>query len=378
MRPILLSVLLAHLAAAQTPVRQSKPEHPAKRPNNLLMRDFKPASTLHLPQHEISRAKFPVIDIHNHVNDARSAGRNHKDPAELVRMMDQLNIKTLVILTGGWGARLQKVIDEMVKPYPGRFVTFTQVDWSRIDEPKFGEAMAEQVRDSVKRGARGLKILKELGLEVRDKSGHLIKVDDARLDPIWEECGRLNIPVAIHVADPEAFFRPIDPTNERYEELSQYPEWSFCCPPKFPTLKEILDARDQMIARHPKTTFILLHVGNWPENLDYVEQTLKRFPNTVVEFGAREAELGRQPRRAREIFLKYPDRVLFGTDMEPTAPLYRNYFRWLETADEYFPYFGYPVQGFWNISGLYLPDDVLRKVYSGNAERILSRYKGSQ
>ena len=188
MRPILLSVLLAYLAAAQTPVRQSKPEHPAKRPNNLApMRDFKPASTLHVPQHEVSRAKFPVIDIHNHVNDARSAGRNHKDPAELVRMIDQLNIKTLVILTGGWGARLQKVIDEMVKPYPGRFVTFTQVDWSRIDEPKFGESMAEQVRDSVKRGARGLKILKELGLEVQDKSGHLIKVDDSRLDPIWED-----------------------------------------------------------------------------------------------------------------------------------------------------------------------------------------------
>ena len=289
-------------------------------------------------------------------------------------MMDRLNIKTIVILTGGWGEDLQKVIDEMAKPYPGRFIVFTQVDWSRIDEPNFGEKMAAQIRDSVKRGARGLKILKELGLGVRDKTGQLIKVDDPRLDPIWSECAKLKIPVAIHVGDPEAFFHPIDNTNERYQELGNHPDWSFCCPPKFPTLQEILDARDRMIVKHRDTTFILLHVGNWPENLDFVEKTLDRFPNTVVETGAREAELGRQPRRARKMFLKYPNRILFGTDMTPTAAMYQNNFRWLETDDEYFEYFGFPKQGFWHISGIYLPDEVLRKVYHENAERILGQF----
>ncbi len=347
---------------------------PQRKQNDLLMRDYKPVSTLHVPEHQVLRAKFPVIDIHNHVNDSGVGGEEHRDPAEVVRMMDQLNIKTIVILTGGWGSALDKVVNEMVKPYPGRFVAFTQVDWSRIDEPNFGEAMAMQIRESVKHGARGLKVLKDLGLMVRDKSGKLVTIDDRRLDPIWAECGRLHIPVAIHIADPEAFFRPIDNTNERYDELMRHPDWSFCCPPKFPTLQELLDARDRVLARHPRTTFVLLHVGHWPENLDHVNRTLARFPNAVIELGARQAELGRQPRRARALFLKYPDRVLFGTDISPTAPMYRSYFRWLETDDEYFDYFGAPGQGFWKISGLYLPDDVLRKVYATNAERVLGRF----
>jgi predicted TIM-barrel fold metal-dependent hydrolase len=196
------------------------------------------------------------------------------------------------------------------------------------------------------------------------------------LDPIWSECGRLGIPVAIHVGDPEAFFRPLDNTNERYTELVHHPNWRFCCPPAYPTLEELLEARDRMLAKHPETTFILLHAGNWPENLDHVERTLARFPNTVIELGAREAELGRQPRRARALFLKYPNRVLFGSDSAPSLDMYRNYFRWLETEDEYFDYFGFPGQGFWKISGVGLPDEVLKKVYSENAARILNRFRG--
>lgn len=339
------------------------------RENTLLLRDFKPVSRLHVPVTEVPRAKFPVIDIHNHVNGAFGQQR---DPAALVAMMDRLNVKTIVILTGGQGERLQKVLDTMVKPYPGRFVAFTQIDWSKLPEPNFAEGQAAAIRDAVKRGARGLKVLKDLGLGVRDpETKKLIAVDDPRLDPIWAECGKLGIPVAIHVADPEAFFYPIDATNERYEELGQHPNWSFCCPPEFPTIQEIMAQRDRMLAKHPKTHFILLHVGNWPENLDHVENTLKRFPNTTVEFGARQAELGRQPRRAREMFLRFPDRVLFGTDASPSEAMYRSYFRWLETADEYFDYHGFPVQGFWKISGMHLPDDVLRKIYHQNAERIL-------
>jgi predicted TIM-barrel fold metal-dependent hydrolase len=278
----------------------------------------------------------------------------------------------VVILTGQWGQKLQRVVDEMVKGYPGRFMVFTQIDYSKIDDPK---AMVADLDDAVRRGARGLKVLKDLGLEDRDKSGKLIAADDPRLDPVWEECGRLGIPVAIHVTDPEAFFHPINGYNERYEELIEHPDWSFY-DHGFPTKEEVLAQRDRMFAKHPHTQFISLHVANWPENLDYVSSLLDRLPNVSVEFGAREAELGRQPRRAREFFLKYQDRIMFGTDATPDLDMYRNHFRWLETADEYFDYSGYPGQGRWKIYGMQLPDDVLEKVYHLNAERLFSQFKG--
>jgi predicted TIM-barrel fold metal-dependent hydrolase len=297
---------------------------------------------------------------------------DHVPPAELVARMDKLNIKTIIILTGMWGDKLQHVIDEMVKPYPGRFLVFVQIDWSKINDPNFSQEMVAQIDDGVRRGARGLKVLKDFGLGVKDKSGQFIKVDDPRLDPVWEECGKLGIPVSMHVTDPAAFFTPIDGNNERYEELIEHPDWSFYGP-QFPSKQSILDARDRVIAQHPHTTFIALHMANWPENLDYVGQELDRYPNMYVEFGAREAELGRQPRRAREFFMKYQDRIMFGTDNTPDEDMYQNHFRWLETADEYFDYWGYPGQGRWKIYGMALPDDVLEKVYHGTADKIFAK-----
>lgn len=346
----------------------------ADQTKTLLLKDYHPKSMLHLKETPVLRAKFPVIDMHQHVNDARGIG-DRLPPKEVVERMDRLNIKTMVILTGGWGDQLQTVIDEMAKPYPGRFIVFTQMDWSKIDNPKFGDLMEKQLDDAVRRGARGFKILKELGLGIKDKSGKLIPVDDARLDPVWEECGRLGIPVAIHIADPEAFFHPIDGENERYEELHEHPDWSFYGA-QFPSFEELLSARDRMIAKHPNTTFIVLHVGNWPENLDKVAAMMDRFPNTMIEFGGREAELGRQPRRARRLFLDYQDRVMFGSDNTPDEDMYQNDFRWLETDDEAFDYWGSPSQGRWTISGLSLPDQVLEKIYHLNAERLFSQFKG--
>jgi uncharacterized protein len=337
----------------------------------LLLKDFHPEAMVHLPAHTVERAKFPVIDVHNHTNDAMGIG-DRVEPKELVARMDRLNIKSMVILTGLWGDKLQKIVDEMVKPYPGRFYVFTQFDWSKINDPNFSQLMVQQLDDSVHRGARGLKVLKELGLGVRDASGKLIPVDDPRLDPVWDECGRLGIPVFIHVADPEAFFHPIDGKNERYEELNEHPDWSFYGP-QFPSLEELMAQRDRMFAKHPKTTFVALHFGSWPENMDFVERTLAKFPNVMVETGAREAELGRQPRRVRQVFLKYSDRIMFGTDEGAGEDMYRNYFRWLETDDECFPYSEYPGQGRWMISGMALPDEVLEKVYHKNAERVLGQ-----
>lgn len=344
----------------------------AEEKKTVLLRDFKPVSMLHVPQHKMDRAKFYVIDVHNHVNDAQGID-DHMDPKRVLQIMEATNVKTVVILTGLWGEKLQHVIDEMVKPNPGRFMVFTQIDWSKIDDPNFSQEMVQQLDDGVRRGARGLKVLKDLGLGVRDKTGKLIAVDDPRIDPIWEECGRLGIPVFIHSGDPEAFFHPIDATNERYEELIEHPDWSFYGP-QFPSLQEVLEARNRVFGKHPHTTFVSLHMG-WPENLPWVAKMLDEHPNVMVEFGAREAELGRQPRQTRELFLKYQDRVMFGTDNGMDEALYRNHYRWLETADEYFEPWGYPGQGRWMTYGLGLPDPVLAKIYHKNAERLFSQFK---
>lgn len=363
---LLASALHAQIGYQDAPDAESK--------KTLLLRDFAPVSMLHTQDHQVLRARYPVIDVHQHVNDAMGIG-DSIDPHELVAMMDRDNIRTMTILTGMWGDKLQQVLDRMVKPYPGRFLVFTQIDWSKIDDPDFSREMVAQIDDSVRRGARGLKVLKDLGLGVKDKSGKLVTVDDPRLDPIWEECGKVGIPVAIHVTDPEAFFNPIDGKNERYEELITHPDWSFYGP-QFPSKQSILAARDRVFARHPHTTFIALHLANWPENLAYVEEMLTKYPNVNVEFGARQAELGRQPRHAREFFIRFQDRVLFGTDNSPAEDMYRNMFRWLETDDEYFDYWGYPAQGRWKIYGLNLPDPVLQKLYSQNAEKLFAQFRG--
>ena len=370
---LLLTMLTARPARPQD--LRYKPDPNASEHMTLLLKDYDPKSMLHTAVHETPRAKFSVIDVHNHVNDPYGDGEKIP-PAEVVRRMDAANVQKIVILTGMWGDKLQSVIEKMVKPYPNRFIVFTQMDWSKIDDPNFSAEMVAQLDDAVRRGARGLKVLKDLGLGVEDKSGQFIPVDDPRLDPIWEECGRLGIPVAIHTSDPEAFFTSLDRHNERYEELNENPTWNFSGP-QFPSKARLLAERNHAIEKHPHTTFIALHVANWPENLDAVSDWLIKYPNMYVEFGAREAELGRQPRRARKFFLDYQDRILFGTDSEPQEQMYANYFRWLETPDEYFPYAGYPGQGRWMIYGMELPDAVLEKVYHKNAEKIFAQFQGT-
>ena len=361
-------------AAVAQEINYSHDPHAEKR-MTLLLKDWNPKPMVHLAQREVPRAKFYVIDVHNHVNDAGGIHGDDVPPADVVKAMDAANVRRIVILTGMWGEALQSVLDKMVKPYPDRFMVFAQMDWRRIDDPNFSQEMVAQLDDAVKRGARGLKVLKDWGLGVRDKNGKLVPIDDPRMDPVWEECGRLQIPVAIHSTDPEAFFTPTDAHNERYEELMRNPSWSFYGP-QFPSKQTLLEQRNHVFAKHPKTTFIALHIANWPENLDAVSDWLKQYPNMYVEFGAREAELGRQPRRAYKFFTEFQDRILFGTDAEPVPEMYSNYFRWLETQDEYFPYWGYPEQGRWEIYGLGLPDQVLEKVYHENAEKIFAQFGG--
>ncbi len=372
---IILGVLALGLLSATAAQQIRYGEQPgAAQRTTLLLRDYQPRSMLHLTAHPVQKARFPVWDVHNHVDDARGIGEPIPVP-ELIRNMDEVNVAKIVILTGGFGAALQRVLDNTAKVHPDRFIVFTELNWKKVNDPNFGQEMAQQIDDSVARGARGLKLLKDFGLGVGTADGKLLRLDDKRLDPVWEECGKLGIPVFIHTTDPEAFFTPVNAHNERYEELKANPSWSFY-DHGFPSKQELLEERNRVIERHPHTTFAALHVANWPENLDVVGQWLDKYPNMMVEFGARQAELGRQPRRTRKFFEDYQDRIMFGTDSEPVPEMYRNYFRWLETEDEYFDYWGYPGQGRWEIYGEGLPDAILEKVYHLNAERIFSQFHG--
>jgi predicted TIM-barrel fold metal-dependent hydrolase len=349
----------------------------------LALQEFQPRSMLVVPEHPVERARFPVVDVHTHPTfRTRSvqgvpqgeAVEGKTPPAELLTLMDRRNVRTLVNLTGGVGSGLAETVRIFQQPRPDRFVVFTEPSYDRIADPKYATWQADELGRAKKAGARGVKILKTLGLFLREQgtSGPLVKVDDPRFDPMWEACGALGLPVAIHVSDPVAFFLPIDARNERYEELIRHPDWSFHGK-DYPSNAEILAARDRVLERHPKTTFIGLHVAHASEDLSAAGAALDRFPNLHAEIAARIGELGRQPRASRQFFDRYQDRILFGTD-GPRDELYPIYFRFLETEDEYFDYSPGPIpsQGRWKIYGLGLSDQILRKVYSENAERLLS------
>jgi predicted TIM-barrel fold metal-dependent hydrolase len=363
---------------------------PAER---LALADYEPKSMLQVHETQIERARFPAIDIHTHITVSAksengvglSPDRKYLGtPDELLAVMDRKNLRTMVNLTGGYDAGLVEAIGKYDKSHPGRFITFTEPCYSRFLEPDYSRIQAQEIERAHQAGAKGLKILKTLGLYLRENitSGKLVKIDDPRFDPMWDACGQLNMPVAIHISDPVAFFTPTDRFNERYEELNNHPDWSFY-DHDFPTNAELLEARNRMFARHPKTQFIVLHVGNFSENLANVSENLDRFPNMSVDIAARIGELGRQPRTARRFFDKYQDRILFGTDATPHGDefpqqvfndkLYDIYFRFLETGDEYFDYAPakVPPQGRWRIYGVELPEPILHKVYNQNAARLL-------
>lgn len=361
----------------------------------LRLADFKPRSMLHVPKTRIERPRFPVIDAHVHltwsktVRSGVSVGEEivaFTTPEAILPVMDRKGIRSVVNLTGGVGKGLEESIRLFDHAAPGRFITLTEPSFGLFEEANFSQLQADAIDHAHRVGARGLKLLKTLGLYLREHidSGALVAVDDRRFDPMWEACAAHDMPVFLHISDPEAFFLPTDGENERYEELAQHPDWSFYGP-EFPSHNELIAARDRMIARHPNTTFVLLHVGNNAENLAAVSACLDRFPNTLVDISARIGELGRQPRIAQRFFDRYQDRILFGTDAVPSPwgddvpqqlfgdDLYEIYYRFMETDDEYFDYAPaeIPPQGRWSIYGLKLPDSVLRKVYHDNAARIL-------
>ena len=379
----------SHFAPAMPDGQAERP--PAPKPLDLSQ--YEPKSMLRVHETRVERAKYPLIDIHTHISVSTkseagvelSGDRQYLGtPQELLGVMDRKNIRAMVNLTGGYGKGLADTVAKYDRTHAGRFFTFTEPSYSRFLEPDYARLQAQAIEESHRDGARGLKILKTLGLYLREKitTGTLIRIDDPRFDPMWDVCGQLNIPVAIHVSDPIAFFTPTDRFNERYEELNNHPDWSFYGG-DFPSNDELLAARNRVMARHPKTQFIVLHVGNFAEDLGNVSENLDRYPNMYVDIAARIGELGRQPRTSRKFFDKYQDRILFGTDATPHGDdypqqvfndqLYEIYFRFLETDDEYFDYAPakIPPQGRWRIYGINLPDEILKKVYYENAARLL-------
>jgi predicted TIM-barrel fold metal-dependent hydrolase len=329
---------------------------------DLRLSDFEPISGLKTPTHTVETPRFPAIDYHNHLDAT--------NPADVLKVMDACGVERIVNITMRTGDAALDVIRRFHSA-SSRFATIGWMDWSGVESDSFVQFSLERLERLVEHGICGIKFWKDLGLSIRDGQGNVMPVDDERLAPIFEKAGELGIPVMFHTSDPDAFFRPIDRHNERYEELAAHPDWGFSN--THFSKQQLLEQRDRVFERHPKTTFIGAHLAESGENLAYVSELLEKHPNVSVDISARTPELGRQPYTAREFFLRFADRIVFGTDLLPEISMYRLYYRFLETADEYFEYPTHASrQGRWNIYGLFLPDDVLRKVYRENALRLLN------
>ena len=328
--------------------------------------DYTPKSTLVVPQHPLTRAKYPFIDIHNHQNSLMPVS----EMDQLVRDMDGINLQVMINLSGRFGDPLKRGVQNFNEHHKGRFVVFANLDFSNIDDPGYGKRAAAQLAQDVANGAQGLKFFKNFGMDLKDSKGQRIHVDDPRFDDAFETCARLKIPVLIHTADPRQFFQPMDKFNERWLELKTHPGRARP-QDRNPSWETLMNEQHNLFARHPHTIFINAHLGWMGGDLAELGRLMDRLPNMYTEIGAVLAELGRQPRFARAWFIQHQDRVLFGKDSwEPTE--YHTYFRVLETADEYFDYYR-KYHAFWQMYGLDLPDEVLRKLYFKNALRILPR-----
>ncbi len=325
--------------------------------------EYNPTSTLVVEENPVERAKYPFIDIHSHHFNMAS-----QNLQELVQSMDDLNMAVLVNLSGGSGEGLNNMLQHVNKHYPNRIVIFANVNFEGVGEKDWGLKAAKQLEKDIENGAKGLKIYKSLGLRYKDIDNNRVAVDDPRLDPIWAKCAELNIPVLIHSADPKSFWDPIDNKNERWLELKTRPRRKRSANNPAPW-EQIIAEQHTMFKRHPNTKFINAHMGWYANDLKKLGTLLDEIPNMYVGIGAIIAELGRQPKTAREFFIKYQDRILFGKDSYKPEE-FPTYFRVLETSDEYFPYYK-KYHAFWAMYGLDLPDEVLQKVYFKNAFSLL-------
>ncbi len=325
---------------------------------------YDPPSTLVVPEHPTTRAKFPFIDVHSH-----HWGMAKNDLSQLVSEMDSLNMGIIVNLSGRGGKALKDMLDNVNKQeFQNRISIFTNMSWNGIDDEDWTENAIKQLEFDVQNGAVGLKIYKSQGMRSKDSKGNRIRINDPRIGPVWEKCGELGIPVIIHAADPKQFWQPHDENNERWLELKLRAGRKRTDTDPAPWDTIIAEQHD-IFKKHPNTTFINAHFGWFANDLKRLGELLEEMPNMYVEIGAIIAELGRQPRNAAKFFEKYQDRVLFGKDSYKPKE-YATYFRVLETDDEYFPYYK-KYHAFWKMYGLDLPDEILKKLYYKNALKII-------
>lgn len=339
------------------------------------LHEFQPRSFLEVKRTDISTPRFPVVDMHTHFGKLLMGEHYERryDTGTVVEALQAHGVRRVVNLDLGFGDERPKMLEKL-RGYEAFFRNFGTVDVSRFEEPGFETMVYRSLTDGVRNyGMAGIKLWKTIGLRYRAKDGTYLRPDDPRLQCIFATAAELHIPVLFHIADPVAFFTPVDGNNERYEELRQHPDWSFCGP-EFYSFQQLMEMQEHMIAQNPNTTFIMAHVGSYAENLRQVGQWLDRYPNMYVDIAARISELGRQPYTARAFMERYCERVFFGTDFVPTEPVFHgNYYRFLETDDEYFnpdgdgaPY----GQGRWNIYGIHLSDHALERIYHKNAEEL--------
>lgn len=326
--------------------------------------EYNPISTLVVPGEKITRAKFPFIDVHSH--HWRMATQ---DLNKLASEMDDLNMEVIVNLSGGSGKQLKAITDNIRKSGMKRFIVFANIDFNNIDDEDWTERTVKQLEEDVKNGASGLKIFKNLGLNVVDSKGNRVQTDDPRIDPVWAKAGEMGIPVLIHTGEPAIFWAPIDDKNERWLEMKNFPDRHRGDSTRYPSWEVVMAEQWNVFRKHPNTTFINAHLGWMANDLNRLGKHLDEFPNVYGEIAAVLAELGRQPRFAHDFFVKYQDRLLFGKDTYRPSEYYV-YFRVLESNDEYFDYYR-KRHAFWKMYGLNLPDDVLKKVYYKNALKII-------
>jgi predicted TIM-barrel fold metal-dependent hydrolase len=345
-------------------------QEPKEDIRQLKLKDWAPRPMLKTKASRVDKPAFPVIDVHNHLGGGKQTLTADRVAGYLAEM-NEAGVRTVVNLDGGWGDRLKETIAALDEAHPDRFLTFALLNFEGIDNEDWGAREAKRLEESFQAGAMGLKFHKSLGLSYRYKNGELMKVDDPKLDAVFETCAKYRRPVMLHTADPAAFFTPLDRFNERWHELNEHPNWLFFGD-KFPSREELLKQFTNVIAKHPKTTFIGAHFGNNVEDLEMVGQWLDAYPNLYIDIDARISELGRQPYAARKFIIRYQDRIMFGTDTTPRREAFRIYYRFLETDDEYFDCAeSHHLQGFWMIYGVFLPKEVLEKIYLKNAERVL-------
>ncbi len=362
---VVVAVALAVTSTAYfaRPRAAAKPQQAQQNQQTPTIEEYQPKSTLVTKEHKIERAKYPFIDIHSH----------HWNPTpervdQLVKEMDTINLRVMVNLSGGTGEQLRRTVETMKGRYPDRFVVFANMNFDDLNTPEFGKRVTERLEQDVKKGAQGLKIFKNFGMDLKYANGERVHVDDPVFDQIFEKCADLKIPVLIHVAEPSAFFDPWDKYNERWLELKEFPQRARP-PSKYPPFETLMTERNHLFAKHPRTQFIAAHLAFHGNDLERLGKLFDANPNVNVDIAAVLAELGRQPYSAHDFLVKYQDRVLMGKDIYDVNE-YKWYFRSLETRDEYFEYYR-KRHAFWRIYGFQVPDDVLKKIYYKNALRLV-------